>query len=65
MAKFIQIQVMSGRDVVINTETVVSISTVLSDHTGSITHYYEIRLNNGSKWHTLVPMDKLLTLLNQ
>lgn len=65
MANFIKVQVLSGQDVILNKKTIVSVNRVLSDHTGSITSYNEIRLNNGSKWHTDLSMEQLFNLLNQ
>lgn len=65
MANFIKVQVLSGQDVILNKKTIVSVNRVLSDHTGSITSYNEIRLNNGSKWHTHLSMEQLIDILNK
>ena len=64
MGKFIIIEVLSGKNVIINTDKIDSISAVLSDHTGEITEYNEIRLDNGSKWYTYLTIDSLNKALN-
>lgn len=64
MGKFIKISVLSGQDVIINKGKVVNVNRVLSDHTGAVTEYNEIRLDNGSKWNTHLSMDFLHKVLN-
>jgi len=65
MANFIKIEVLSGQDVILNKKQIVSICRVLSDHTGGITEFSEVRLRNGSKWHTNLTIDFLHKALNQ
>lgn len=65
MGKFIKIPGLSGNDIIINKKSIVSINGVLSNHTGSITSYNEVKLINGSKVHTAISMEKLIDILNK